>query len=334
MHATEFLKSTETRPPGPIVALFGGERFLKQAVLARVVQQVLGAGDEAQPTRLAGKNLDLASVVDALLTVSMYNPRSLIVVEDADDFVSECRQGLERYLERPAKKSVLVLDVSSWAATTRLAKRTEEIGLNIDCRPLKPAEMVPWINEACRARQGKKIDRAAAQRLIDLVGADLALIDQELAKLAAYVGTRGTIDLEAVETLVGGWKAETTWKMLDAIRDGHLEQALQLLDRLLTAGEHPLKLLGGVGYVYRPLARATELSRQGVPTTQALAEAGVKPFQVQPVLAYLKRIGRPRAEQFLKQLLQADLGLKGWGDLPERVVIERLILQFGAKELI
>lgn len=332
MHATAFLKAPEKQPTGPAVVLYGAERFLKQEALKIVAKLVLGEeGDELALTRLPGGSTDLKTVVDTLLTVSMWSPRQLVLVEDADEFVSNFRDGLEKYLERPAKKSVLVLDVKSWPASTRLAKAVAKIGLPIECGGLKGAELFTWLGELSRSRHKKKLDRPAAQLLVELAGTELGLLDQELAKLAAYVGDDPTIDAAAVEKLVGGWKTETTWKMLDAVRDGHLGTALELLDKLLTSGEHPLKLLGGINFVYRPIAKATELSRQGVPLAEALSQAGVKAFTIQPVTAYLRRVGRPRAERLYGWLQQADLDLKGASQLPDRAIIERLLVQLAGK---
>lgn len=331
MHATAFLKSPDKQPLGPAVVLYGAERFLKQEALQVLCRLVLGGeGEELGLTRLPATT-DLKTVVDTLLTVSMWSPRQLVLVEDADEFVSSFREGLERYLDRPAKKSVLVLDVKSWPSNTRLAKCVTKIGLPLECGSLKGAELFTWLGEQCRTRHGKKLDRPAAQLLVELAGPELGLLDQELAKLAAYVGTAPAIDAQAVEKLVGGWKTETTWKMLDAVRDGQLGTALELLDKLLTSGEHPLKLLGGINFVYRPLARATELARQGLPLTEALTQAGVKPFTIQPVTAYLRRLGRPKAERIARCLLQADLDLKGASALPERAIIERLLVQLAGK---
>jgi DNA polymerase-3 subunit delta len=332
MHAVEFLEASQKHKAGPVVVVFGKERFLKLEAIKQVAALVLGPeGDELSLDRLPGPDTDLKTVVDSLLTVSMWNPRQIVLVEDADDFVSKYRAGLEEYFERPAKKSVLVLEVKSFPVTTRLFKKVAAIGLSIDCSELKTAQLVPWIVKSCRARHVKTIDRSAAQLIVDLVGAELGLIDQELAKLAAFVGTAPAIDSAAVEKLVGGWKLETTWKMLDAVRDGQIGTALEMLDRLLIAGEHPVKLLGGVNFVFRPVARATELSRQGVPLPEALPAAGVKPFSVQPFSAYLKRIGRPRAERILNYLLSADIDLKSSSGFDDRVILERLFLELAGK---
>lgn len=334
MHATAFLKAPEQSSIGPAVVLYGPERFLKHEALKAVSRLVFGdEGDDLALTRLPGETTELKTVVDSLLTVSMWSPRQIVLVEDADEFVTKFRAGLERYLERPAKKGVLVLDVDSWPANTRLAKTVAKSGLPIECKGLEGSALFAWLGEMSRGRHGKKLDRQAAQLLVELAGPELGLLDQELAKLAAYVGDSPAIDAAAVEKLVGGWKTETTWKMLDAVRDGQLGTALEYLDKLLTSGEHPLKLLGGINFVYRPIAKATELSRHGTSLTDALAQAGVKSFTIQPVASYLKRIGRPRAERIYAWLSQADLDLKGQGaaNLPDRAIVERLLVQLAGK---
>jgi DNA polymerase-3 subunit delta len=332
MLAIDYLEKPAGNKTGPVVVVFGKERFLKLESIKGVAKAILGPeSDNLGLTRLPGSEVDLKTVVDSLLTISMWHPRQIVLVEDADDFVSSFREPLEAYLDRPAKKAVLILDVKSWPSNTRLAKKVAAIGLPLDCGELKGPALLGWICRACLSRHGKKIDRAAAGLLIELAGTELGLIDQELAKLAAFVGDGQVIDTTAVERLVGGWKTETTWKMLDAVRDGQIATALELLDKLLTAGEHSLKILGGVNYVFRPVAKATELSRQGKALPEALTLSGVKPFNVQPTSAYLKRIGRPRAKCILARLLSADLDLKGASALPDRIIVERLLAQLAGK---
>ena len=64
---------------------------------------------------------------------------------------------------------------------------------------------------------------------------------------------------------------------------------------------------------------------------EALTHAGVKPFNLDASMQYLKRIGRPRAELLYQRLLTADRELKGASQLPERLVFERLLLQLAGK---
>jgi DNA polymerase-3 subunit delta len=324
MHAVEFLKQ-EAPAVSAVVVLLGGQRHLKHAALSRLRSLVIDDDDTAL-TRFVGKETDLQTVADELRTVSMWGDRRLVVIDDADDFVSKHRAGLEKYAESPAKKSVLVLDVGSWPKTTRLAKQLAKTGLEVECTELKGALLSKWLVDTARDSYQVTLPRDAAALLIELVGEELGLLDQELAKLSSYVGVRKQIAVDDVRGLVGGWRTETTWAMTDAVRDGRLPDALDALGQLLQAGEAGPKLLGGINFVYRKLALATELARHKNLET-ALKEAAVFPRDAGPAAAYLRRIGRARAEQILTALVTADAGLKGMSRLPERLQLELLLLR-------
>ena len=329
MHATEFLQKPPETLPGVIV-LVGDERTLKLGVEQAIIAATLDGEDEA-PTKFTGKDTDLKTVRDELLTISMWGDRRVVIVEDASDFVSANRAALETYAEKPAKKSLLILDVKSMPKNTRLYKIVDKSGLVVECSELKGAALNRWISDAARNGYDKSIDSAAVGLLIELVGANLGMLDQELSKLASYVGDLPNIDSEAVRRLVGGWKAETTWAMTDAVRDGRLGDALTALDKLLNSGESPYRILGGISYVFRKLTVATELSRQGINLKAALKQAGAFPHEVDPASAYLRRIGRPRAEHISNWLLTADTSLKGGSRISERAQLELLLVQLAGQ---
>ncbi|MFP6765477.1 MAG: DNA polymerase III subunit delta, partial [Planctomycetaceae bacterium] len=227
----------------------------------------------------------------------------------------------------PAKKSLLILDVKSMPKNTRLYKSIQQSGLVVECTELKGAALKKWICETTERQHAKQIGPDAVNLIIELVGNSLGLLGQELAKLASSVGELPEIEVESVRRLVGGWKAETTWAMTNAVRDGKIDLALFHLDRLLGSGESPFRIVGGVSSVFRKLATATELARQGTPLHSALQKSGVFPGDVSPSAHYLRRIGRPRAEQISGWLLEADASLKGGLRVAERVQVEMLLVR-------
>ena len=328
MHAVEFLK----QPPdqiAPVVVLSGLQRHLKHAALDVLRKRIID-DDDTSLTRFGSRDLQLQSVADELHTVSMWGDRRLVIVDDADDFVTKNRAGLEKLVEKPAKKSVLVLDVTTWPKTTRLYKQVAAKGLDIDCSELKGPQLFKWLQETTQQLYGQTLSRDAASLLIELVGGELGMLDSELAKLATYVGTKGKIEVADVKNLVGDWRTETTWAMTDAARDDDLDFALNALDQLLTAGEPPIKLLGGITYVFRKFAQATELSRS-LSLDQALLKAGTFPGSVAPGQTYLRRLGRGKAERILQKLREADAGMKGSNPLPERMQLERLLVELAGR---
>ncbi len=152
----------------------------------------------------------------------------------------------------------------------------------------------------------------------ELAGEDLGLLEQELAKLAAFVGDRPTIEADDVRTLVGGWRTETTWAIAGALRRGRTGEALDLLDKLLNAGESPHKIVAGLTFVFRRLAQAVERMREGASLDAAVREAGVFPREAGESAAYLKRLGRNEALRLYSRLLWADVNLKGGLTIAER----------------
>ncbi|MBA4030426.1 MAG: DNA polymerase III subunit delta [Planctomyces sp.] len=328
MHATEFLAGDPGALP-PVIIATGTQWKLRQSVLTRLVELALG-GDDASLTKLVGKTAEWPHVRDELALVSMWGDKRLVLIEEADDFVTKFRGSIEKYFESPAKKSILLLEVKTLPKTTRIAKLCAAKGLEIDCSELKGVALTKWLTSLAKSQYGKSLSRDALALLVELVGEDLGTYEQELSKLSSFVGSRNQIELDDVKGMVGGWTTETTWSMTDAARDGDLARSLACLQDLLRANEAPQKLLGGVTFVFRKLAVAAELSRS-MPLGQAMKEAGVFPRDHSAVEAYFRRIGRTRADRLHQILLEADVGLKGGSKLPDRIQMEKLLMQLSGK---
>lgn len=329
MHATAFLQKPDAARIGSIVVLHGAEAGLKDAARQLIVRSVFENEEDAEAglTRLAGGDAEWRRVRDELSTVSMFGDRRVVMVDDADEWVSEHRSSLEAYFDKPSRQSVFVLDVKTWRSNTRLAKKLANAGLELDCSELKGAALFQWLTSRAKSGYDKQMTRDAAGLMVELAGSGLSLLEQELAKVAAYVGEREKITVEDVRALVGGWKAETTWRMTDAVRDGQPAVALTALGKLLHSGEAPQKILGGVNYVFRKYARATELARDGASLRGALQQAGVFPRDIDSSERFLRRIGRPRAERIRARLVEADRNLKGGSRVSGRLQLEMLLLE-------
>lgn len=326
MHATEFLSSKETHASVPVVVLYGAERFLKLEVLKRI-PGCHGEDAELSLTKLAGDQADYRSVMAELQTVSMFGDSRVVLIEDADDFVSQHRGALEKYVAKPARSSVLILSVKSWPKTTKLFKAVEAVGLGLECSELKGVALSKWVQKIAKDEYGKSLDREAAAMIVHLAGDNLGLLQQEVGKLASLVGDAEVIDQADVAKVVGGWRMETTWAMLDAVRDNHLDKAIIALDKLMRAGESPQKILGGTTFTFRRLADATEAARTGTPLSEALKSAGVMPFAISANEQYLRRIGYDRASRILNWLAEADYEMKGGSRVDPKILLERLFVR-------
>jgi len=348
-HVFEFLAQADIKP-APVTVLFGDEAFLKRLALKQVVARLLGDDGDDTPYATFGGDAQWRDVADELSTVSLFGgdrPR-LAVVEAADPFVTKQRPQLETYVAKPKSRGVLVLEVGAWAANTKLYKAVDKTGLQIECRaPQRAAgkskvvdekQLCKWLENWTKTTHDAKLEARAAVVLLEVVGSDFGLLDQELAKLALFAGPGGKITAEMVSDVVGGWRAKTTWDLVDAAAEGNAGEALKQLEHLLHGGEHPVALFGQIAYSLRRLATATriyqaaERSRRKIPLKDALIQAGFQHWNragLEKGEKQLMQLGRQRAGRLYRWLLEADLALKGTHSAPHRArfVLEQLILR-------
>jgi DNA polymerase-3 subunit delta len=335
--ALDYLAEPDQHPAAAVCVVFGDETFLKSEVLKALRRHVLsGDEDDFSLTIVTGKEAQLREVLDSLATVTLFGDgRRLVVVEDADPFVTQYRAELENYVERPAKSGVLALEVKTWPANTRLAKAVAASGLAIECKAPNERQLKTWLTKRAKSEHQVRLEAAAADLLLELVPPELGILVQEVAKLALTADDDRVIDVQLVRENVGGWRARTTWDMIDAAADGRAADAIAQLDRLIAAGEKPHGLLPQIASSLRRFATATSLidaadaRKQKLPLRNALSQAGVLPFKLNDAERQLRQIGRGRAAQLTRWLLAADLAIKSHNSADDaaRIELERLIVR-------
>jgi len=327
MDAIAFLERIDKAKVQPVYVLHGEEAFLKRQVLAALRRLVLGSGDEGfGVSTFAGETAPFSAVHTELRTLPFLAQRRLVVIENADPFVTAQRARLEKYVTAPADTGVLVLDMHAWLTNTRLAKQLPDAAV-IACKAPANHKLPEWCVAWCKAHHGKEIVLAASRLLVDLVGPDMGLLDQELCKLATYVGDATRIDSDTVDLLVGSSRAEKTWEIFTLIGNGQTGEALTFLDRLFDQGEEPIRLLGAFSMQLRRLAQVARLHAQGATVYDAEEQVGIPPFARRNTDQYLRKLGPRRLDALYDWLIETDLGMKGSSQLPPRTLLERLVVR-------
>lgn len=342
-HAFDFLKATQLDVP-PMCAVIGEDRFLKRLTLARIRQELTedGAAQEFGP------KTPWRDISDELSTLSLFSdgPR-IVVIQDAEDFVKDNRPQLEALAADPKLSGCLVLDLKNLASNTRIYKAIVETGQIVDCNPpqtkrgktsyVDESRLCEWIREWGKSTHNVIVKRGADEELLGLVGPELGILDQDLAKLALFCEPGEEVTVELVRKVVGGWRAKTTWDLFDAALDGDAADALLQLERLLQFGEAPQMILGGLLWSLRRFANAAHIimeaeaagRKMGLP--MALEQAGFRKWPqgaMQRAEKQIRQLGRDRAGALYDRLLRLDLSMKGTHASPARSrwALEQFIL--------
>jgi DNA polymerase III delta subunit len=214
----------------PVYALVGCDSFLQLQELAKITREM---GADAQRSDYDGETAQLAEVLDDLRCYSMFGGcGKLVVIRNADAFITRFREQLEDYVSAPSDSGTLVLRLSSLPATQRIHKAIAKTGQIISCDP--PKDLAKWAIEHAKTSQKVTLALDAARMLADLVGDDLGRLDMEIAKLAIQADG-GKITAETVSMNVAFTREREMWDLTNAVASGNTAEALRRWRQMVQA---------------------------------------------------------------------------------------------------
>lgn len=200
----------------------------------------------------------------------------------------------------------------------------------VDCPPLKRGEAVAWARE--RARQaGLALGLEAAQALVDGVGPSLGMIATEIEKAAVYLGgERSELTAADLAVLTGREREDDVFALVEAAAGGRAEDALRILEDLLTLGEPEPVLLALLARQVRQILLAGHLAAAGKRVPEIAGVLGVPPFVAEKILRQTGRLPFARCRTLLERMLLADVRGKT-GERDPRVELELVVLEMAGR---
>ena len=304
----------------PVYALVGPEPLLQLQALREIVGQL---PPDTQRADLDGDDAEFSDVLDRLHTFSLFGGHNLVVLRQADDFLTRHRSALEDYVQAPAAQSTFVLRLDSLPANQRIHKMITAKGAVIPCQP--PKDLSRWVIDRARTTHKIKIDSDAAAALVELLGNDMGRLDNELAKLA--VACPDGINLAAIELAVPFQRERQMWDMTDALGSGHPDEALRRWRQLLQMDSSAeFRGITWLGIFLQNARKAITMSRQGDSPFTIGQQLRIWPRERQAAFVQTaERLGDAGVDRLLDLLVEIDYqGKTGVGDAAGNV--ERFLL--------
>lgn len=322
--------SSPAKPVNPAVyALVGPDSFLQLEALSRLLTTM---PPDVQRTDFDGDRASLADVLDELRSFSMFGSGKVVVVRDADDFITRFRSQLEDYLAKPSDSGVLVLRLPSLPMTQKVSKLIAKVGVVEQCEPPKAAALPKWIVDRARTAHKAKMNLDAAQLLADLIGDDLGRLDGEIAKLALQAGDR-PVALDDVSTGTAFQREQAMYDMTNALASGHPDLAMQRwrhMTQLDSSAE--FRAVTWLGMWLENVRKALAMRRSGMNSGAIASALRLWPRDVQePFFKTAAALGEPGVARAINLLAELDKQSKsGIGDAATNV--ERFILTLAARK--
>lgn len=325
--------------PKPTFYVFHGEDEFTRAETLADFERQLGPPDtvDLNTIVLDGADVTLADLRHACDAIPFLAEKRLVIVEDLLSGIASredqgLRDALTEYLPRLPETTRLVFVEEEALPSTHpileLAQRAETGYVKRFERP--DAKALPrWIGERAR-EHGGEIEPRAAHRLAVVVGDDLRLLDQEIAKLVTYTNAERAITTADVERLVPYSQDAVIFDLVDALgqRDGRA--AAQTLHRLLDEGEHPLGLLGMVVRQFRLLIQVEELKAKGASAREVARVLELHPFPARKLCNQAPHFTAAQLEKIYRHLSDTDVKIKT-GEIEAEVALDLLVAGLAAE---
>ena len=188
------------------------------------------------------------------------------------------------------------------------------------------------------ARYGKKISPDALQLIIDTLGAESAMLYQELEKLALYCGDRAGIRRDDAASVLSGAEQHNVFQLVESIGMGDTRASLQRLTALMESGMEPLPILGMISRQFRLLAVVRDGLEQGGKTAEIMTmlkefdkkvsrgRGNFYPPAVERLMRQARTWSRRKISRAFEKLAFTDALLKS-SRIDKKLILEHLILQ-------
>jgi DNA polymerase-3 subunit delta len=310
-----------------VYLITGDDESLLLSAVGDLIRTLVGDEDRAlMVDDFDSLEYELASVVDAAQTPPFLTERRIVVARGVGRFTADDVTPLVGYLTDPQPSTELVLIGGGGRMPKSLADAIKKAGATtIDTAPpTRARERTGWFDEQVKA-SGLKLDGQALQLLTEWLGEDAGRVQGILDTLRAAYGTASTLRSADVAPFLGDAGGVPPWDLTDAIDRGDTTRSLQLLHRMMRAGErHPLQVMSVLhGHYSKMMYLDGAEARDEV---SAAAAMGIKPgFPAKKALDNYRRIGGGGVAKAIALLARADLDLRGAKEWPEELVMEVLV---------
>ncbi len=130
-------------------------------------------------------------------------------------------------------------------------------------------KMAEWLTEQARFLLNRRISKADAEHLVELVGSDLDALYSELQKIDIHLGAGAPIDRQAINAITGATRSMSAYELARALGAKDLSRSLTILDSLFSSSFYAPPVLAAIFRHFWALLRIRAWARANPADIQA-----------------------------------------------------------------
>lgn len=331
----ELIKKLNDKQELPqLLVVFGDEDYYKNRIAAAIPGYVYGdTPEEDREITVFEKDTNINALESTINSYPFFSGHSLVIIKDeklfgkADDDgdgKNKQTEALQKlFTDIPEYCTVLIL-TKKLDKRTKLFKALKSDGMVCECKSLRTYQLGPWL-DAQAEQEGGRFDREALATVMEYLApveeAPLALLEQEIKKLAIYAGERTTWTRADVEAVFAELPEASGFSINNAMAERNLPLVLELLAAERKKGTFLLPLCGLLMYQLRRMLRFLEMNRCHYDQKTIGSELKIPPFMYRRFAAQCTRFSEQQLKQAILDIAQVNIELRrngrGYASLEE-----------------
>jgi DNA polymerase-3 subunit delta len=289
-------------------------------------------------TRFEGSGVTLAELKNVCDTIPFLTERRMVIVQGLLTYLgasAQKKQAQDRrrkhYMEQlgaylsqlPETTRLVFVEPVELSRQHPLLQQAQEDPLGYVRLFRPPRDLVQWVHQRARDKGGE-FTVHAAHNLVQAVGEDQRLLDQEIIKLLTYTDGARPVTVQDVSLLVPYAQEAVIFDAVDALGQRNGTRAVQLIHNLLDHGNDPRYLFAMVVRQFRLLIQIKELDQQGLDTASISRRIKLHPYPTRKLHGQARNFTLDQLERVHRRLLEIDIQTKT-GQIDEIVALDLLI---------
>ncbi len=312
-----------------IYVLYGTEKFLMQKEVNKII-------NDNQVSTFNVSNYDLIidslkDIIDDALTISLFDEKKVIIVDncylitgstvkkDKEDKAED----LLKYFEHINSDCIMIFltDNEKLDERKKVVKKLHSVAtIKSFNKATNPNNIVKeWLKDF-------KIDYNTLNLLIDRVGTDLGILDQEIEKIKVYKDKELEITKEDVLALTSKNIDIDIFELINKIVEHNIDSAMEIYYEMLKRNEEPIKILIILANQFRIMYQAKELYSKGYSGNDIAKILEIHPYRIKLALEKNYNYSSKQLLSYLETLANLDYNIKV-GNIDAALGLELFIME-------
>ena len=218
---------------------------------------------------------------------------------------------LETYAKDPNPDAVVIV-VAPYEKLDKRKKVTKLLtkeAFVIEAASFDERRAENWVRERVQA-MGIQMTNGASGRLIQNVGANLVVLEQEINKIVTYLNPGESITEDVIDEMVAKTLEQNVFTLVEKVVNRQLDAAFTILYDLLRQNEEPIKIIALITRQFRIIFQSKILLQQGASQSDIAKQLKLHPYAVQIAAGQGKKFENQELQVIIRQLADLDYQMK------------------------